>query len=513
MYTHYFSSHPHSTKRGILISLFLRAHRLCDDIHIPGEIKHIRSTFLKLQYPSHVINQAMWTAKDRFHNPITRPARTASHHLSLPYHPALVPLRPKLASIGVSTSFSSGNTLRSQLSRTGPIPSKVTKVPGVYKVNCKQCPAVYFGETGRNVGLRRTEHKQHIKKSTPTNALVVHMQQNRGHEFDLKGMEILYKSNQKPKRQLVESSCIASSSNKCNIKPGDFPTCRLTAPIVINSLKLQSKTTNSFYSPPQVPAAAAAPPLDIPSPLQVPAAASPLDIPSPPQVPAAAAASPLDIPSPPQVPATTPIVPSVPAQIPLPIINTLPLLPTAPTPAPRPLAPATPHQAPQTPPRSISYQLPAHISPMLQSQARALLSTPSHLFSLAPTPTPPVAMRTRMRRATQLAPWSPYPSPSQRQGVRRKQRPQAKPLGKAARMQPKVHPAPQSSAKPSLVSARLLGKADMISVTPPAPQTSGNTSSPAFPEFGPPVAPTSFKPHQRKCRYRSQPYDLAATRR
>ena len=63
MYTHYFSSHPHSTKRGILISLFLRAHRLCDDIHITGEIKHIRSTFLKLQYPSHVINQAMWTAK------------------------------------------------------------------------------------------------------------------------------------------------------------------------------------------------------------------------------------------------------------------------------------------------------------------------------------------------------------------------------------------------------------------------------------------------------------------
>ena len=167
---------------------------------------------------------------------------------------------------------------------------------------------------------------------------------------------------------------IASSSNKCNIKSGDFPTCRLTAPIVINSLKLQSKTTNSIYSPPQVPVTASA-------------AVSPPDITNP-------------ISSTPQVPATTPTASSVPAQIPHPITNALSLLPTASIPAPRPSASAAPPHAPQTPSRSISYQPPAHTSPLLQSQARALPSTPTHIFSLAPVPTPPVAMRTSRRKAT-----------------------------------------------------------------------------------------------------------------
>ena len=183
MYTQFFSSHPFSTKRGIIISLFCRAHRICDENYIADEIKHIRSSFLKLQYPLHVINQARWTAKYRFHNPITRPARTASYHLSLPYHPSLLPLRPALANIGVSTSFSSRNTLRTQLSHTGPKPLKDAHVPGVYKVECKQCPDVYFGETGHNIGLRRTEHKTGIKKKKTANAIFVHQEMKPGHEF------------------------------------------------------------------------------------------------------------------------------------------------------------------------------------------------------------------------------------------------------------------------------------------------------------------------------------------
>ena len=45
LYTHYFSAHSLATKKGVLISLFLRAHRLCDEVFISHEIEHIRSAF------------------------------------------------------------------------------------------------------------------------------------------------------------------------------------------------------------------------------------------------------------------------------------------------------------------------------------------------------------------------------------------------------------------------------------------------------------------------------------
>ena len=154
LYTHYFSAHSLATKKGVLISLFLRAHRLCDNAFISSEIEHIRSAFLKLKYPDWIIKQALSTATARYHNPSVRqPQRNAKYHLALFDHPSLQSLRPALSNIGVSTSFSSRNTLRKQLSRTGPKAPAPNEVAGVYTVECKidTCnKGVYYGESGRN---------------------------------------------------------------------------------------------------------------------------------------------------------------------------------------------------------------------------------------------------------------------------------------------------------------------------------------------------------------------------
>ena len=177
---------------------------------------------------------------------------------------------------------------------------------------------------------------------------------------------------------------------------------------------------------------------------------------------------------------------------------------------------------PQTPPRPIPALSPAHASPILQSQARAL---PAHLLPYAPVfntvSTPPIAMRTRRRKAIQLdmphsrqsAPWSPYLSPSQRQGARRKQRAPAKSQCKATRTQHKTPPTSQSSAKSSLVSTRSNGKANLTSVIPPASQSSGKTGLPVFPQNCSPTVPSCIRSLQRKSKLRSKPYDLAASRR
>ena len=116
------------------------------------------------------------------------------------------------------------------------------ELPGVYKVECMQCPeGVYYGETGVNVPNRMAGHSTAINAKVASNALFAHTRNNPGHSFNLKGAKLIFTSNQKSKRQLVESALIATNVN-CNLKPGDFPVCRITAPIVLKGVKLDKPT-------------------------------------------------------------------------------------------------------------------------------------------------------------------------------------------------------------------------------------------------------------------------------
>ena len=135
LYTHYFSAHSLPTKKGVLISLFLRALRLCDDIFLSSEIEYIRSAFTRLKYPSWIIEQALATATARFHNPITRPVQPpTSHHISVPNHPVLQHLRPALNNIGLGKFFSVCNTLKKQFSHTEP--KAISNDLGVNTIEC-----------------------------------------------------------------------------------------------------------------------------------------------------------------------------------------------------------------------------------------------------------------------------------------------------------------------------------------------------------------------------------------
>ena len=220
---------------------------MCSPEYLQSEIEHIRSAFLRVKYPEHVINEALSKAKRRFHNPATCERPKAKYHLSLPYADELLALRPALAKLNVSTSFFSNNTIGHQLSKTGPRSTSDKDLPGVYKVSCSNCPGVYFGETGRTLSLRMQDHKNSISRGEKNNALFVHSHNNPGHSFDFEGAELLYKSNHSTRRQLVESSLISTHAN-INIKPGDFPTCKLTAPIVLKYCLNKEKSRSHVHS-------------------------------------------------------------------------------------------------------------------------------------------------------------------------------------------------------------------------------------------------------------------------
>ena len=411
MYTHFYSAHPLATKKGTVSSLFLRALRLCSPEYLQQEIEHIRSAFLRVKYPEYVISEALSKAKKKFHSPVISERPKAKYHLSLPYSDALLALRPALAKLSVNTSFFSNNTLGHQLSKTGPRNTSDKDLPGVYKVSCTSCPGVYFGETGRTLSLRMQDHKNSINYKKKDNALFVHLQNNPGHSFDLEGAELLYKSNHSTRRQLVESSLISTFAN-INIKPGDFPTCRLTAPIVLkhclNKKKsrpdIHTTTTSSDTSNPPIqnpPTQAQHTSTDTSEPILLQSQPVP-DSPVQPAQPT----QPISLP-----PAhlLTNLKPSH-----LEHLNT--------SPAPQP--PTTPPISQRTRSHTLHCSMPpvykTPVSPIaLQSQARAMPLTPN----IPPSPFPsPVAGRTRRQLSQKFtAPFSPYPSPLSITGAIRKQ--------------------------------------------------------------------------------------------
>ena len=93
-------------------------------------------------------------------------------------------------------------------------------------------------------------HKSDIRYAKESNAMFVHMRDNPGHSFDFEGAKLIYTSNQKPKRQLVESALIATKTN-CNLRPGDYPVCRITAPVVLKSVKLAD--SDKLFTPVPTP--------------------------------------------------------------------------------------------------------------------------------------------------------------------------------------------------------------------------------------------------------------------
>ena len=110
------------------------------------------------------------------------------------------------------------NTIRSQLIRNRPPPNEdPTLSSGVYKIPCKNCDKVYFGQTGRPFKKRIKEHESDHRHKRPTNACYYHTLKT-GHEIDFSNWKIIHQSNNYSERLVVESTLINSFSNfnKCS---------------------------------------------------------------------------------------------------------------------------------------------------------------------------------------------------------------------------------------------------------------------------------------------------------
>ena len=180
-YLNYRSNHHPLLKSGIINCLKERAINVCSEDTLPHEINRLHGVFRANGFPSRRIYYGLNQSKPK---KSTTVAPTSSEEslttekkkrtLVLPYVKGLSEgISQACRSLNIKTAFTSRNTLRRSLSHVKiPTPPE-DKVGVIYEIPC-ECGAVYIGETGRTMKIRKAKHKRAVKNGDTTNALALH---------------------------------------------------------------------------------------------------------------------------------------------------------------------------------------------------------------------------------------------------------------------------------------------------------------------------------------------------
>jgi hypothetical protein len=74
----------------------------------------------------------------------------------------------------------------------------------IYKINCKECPAEYIGETSKRLKSRIYEHKLAVRRADPLSQISSHILEN-NHEFAFDEARVIGQSSTKIGRLVHEA--------------------------------------------------------------------------------------------------------------------------------------------------------------------------------------------------------------------------------------------------------------------------------------------------------------------
>ena len=149
-YLKYTSHNPTSAKQSVITALFDRADNVVSNEKDKIEEKHLISAALQQNgYPKEFIQRTVRRHIRRKEQSREQPEEEPKHtkSINLPY---IQGLKRALNKHNIKATFYTQTTLRSLLSKPkDPIP-KEDRNNAVYQLNCKDCEAVYVGETNEH---------------------------------------------------------------------------------------------------------------------------------------------------------------------------------------------------------------------------------------------------------------------------------------------------------------------------------------------------------------------------
>ncbi|XP_018364761.1 PREDICTED: uncharacterized protein LOC108762315 [Trachymyrmex cornetzi] len=227
-FLNFYSCHPISQKVGTILGLIDKVILLSHPRFHRENFNKIISILLKNGYPLRLIFS---TIKKRLQkkfqqlnnrNTSTDPVLSSEdrRYFTIPYIPSITDkiknfIRGipglKLAYRGIQKLNAFIRVQKDKLPTT-------SQAEVVYRLDCRDCDASYVGQTGRCVGVRMSEHKNHINRNTSQSSVITDHRLQTSHDFDWDNVKILDKEMFWNKRLLSEMIHIKRQKKGLNLQ-------------------------------------------------------------------------------------------------------------------------------------------------------------------------------------------------------------------------------------------------------------------------------------------------------
>ena len=162
-YLPYTSHHPTSQKLSIARTLYSRPDNIINKPeHKLAEYDHIHQTLQNNGFPRHMCSSDQFLARLNLTLDLNRLTHTL---LLFQFHKGVSePIKRVLAQVGIGVALKPHCMLSSVFRKPKDRIVESEKSGLVYEIPCRDCDAVYIGETGRSLKTRKREHFDAVKR-------------------------------------------------------------------------------------------------------------------------------------------------------------------------------------------------------------------------------------------------------------------------------------------------------------------------------------------------------------
>lgn len=231
-----FNSHHHfGYKKSTAYNLIHRILELSDTQFYSNNIETVKRILSNNGYPSSLVKHLIikYNRKKKLNIPDIKVTNTNARYRSITFVNGLSQQVTKIISAvlpDVVVAHKNRKTIRDIFTRIKDNTEKQLKSNLCYKIKCKNCPAVYIGQTSRHLKTRLSEHRRDTSPKKSSNrkldlpsartspnktALKSHAESN-NHAFDFDKFSIIGRETVIEKRLTMEACNILIEPDACN---------------------------------------------------------------------------------------------------------------------------------------------------------------------------------------------------------------------------------------------------------------------------------------------------------
>ena len=176
------------------------------------EMSYIYELATKNGFPNKIIHCMTQRLKIENDPLYTKETSTINTYRALPYNQINLKIKKAFTSHNIIPAYKTYNQIKTQLKHRTNSETSIMNESGVYSIKCKNCTAMYVGQTGRCLKDRIKEHK-----SRESSNIFKHIKAT-GHEMDFDNAKILHKCSKGRRMDLLEGYEIEKHLKMKNIR-------------------------------------------------------------------------------------------------------------------------------------------------------------------------------------------------------------------------------------------------------------------------------------------------------